>query len=121
MAGFCGADSPVGFLPVAVLEAEGDHLMGTSSQASQQHQEGSMAQIDGHLASREGKRPLDLLRGEAVRYGVMGPLPWGKSSGFQARSAFPTEDEKSQEGSHGGTREFASTPVFVGSFLLHKI
>src|SRR5258708_35030991 len=51
----------------------------------------------------------------------MGPLPWGKSSGFQARSAFPTEDEKSQEGSHGGTREFASTPVFVGSFVLHKI
>jgi hypothetical protein len=51
----------------------------------------------------------------------MGPLTGGKGNGFQARRECPTADEKSQEGSHGGTRKFSATPMFVGRFLLHKI
>src|SRR5262249_38712793 len=65
--------------------------------------------------------PLHLLSGQALRYRIMGPLTGGKGNGFQARSEFPTEDEKSQEGSHGGTRKFSAAPMFVGCFLLHKI
>ena len=79
-----------------------------------------MAPIDGRLASREGENPLHLLSGQTLRYRIMGPLTGGKGSGFQARREFPTEDEKSQEGSHGGTRKFSAPPMFVGRFVLHK-
>ena len=51
----------------------------------------------------------------------MDPLTWGESSGFQARREFSPEDQKSQQGSHGGTREFAPTPVFLGGFVPHKV
>jgi len=121
MVGFCGTDHKACFMPVDVLSTEVDHLTGSSSQAGKQHQDGSIAQIDGRLASREYENPLHLLSGQAFRYRIMGPLTGGKGNGFQARRECPTEDEKSQEGSHGGTRKFSATPMFVGRFLLHKI
>src|SRR5215831_5043224 len=51
----------------------------------------------------------------------MYPLPWCESGGLHAWEKLSPAYQESQQGSHGGTGEFAPAAVFTGGFLPHKV
>jgi hypothetical protein len=117
---FARADAHPASMPIEIVEAEGGHFMGTEPQASEQQEQGLIAQGFRGLSGRGDEDAVHLLCSQALGQRGMCPVAWGGGGCFQARRQLSTPYQKPEEGADGDARHLAARPMGGGGFLLDK-
>ena len=95
--------------------------MGAEPEASQEREDGPIAQCRGRGTRIESENLLHLLSREALRNRGMAPLAGGESGRFQARRQGATAHQESEHRSDGSTWKSSPPAVFAGRFLSYKV
>jgi len=118
--GCARAEAYPALIPIAIVEAEGGHCMGTEPQPGEEQEQGMVAPSRRGLSRRGDEDAVHRRCRQALGQRGMPPLARGGCSGLQARRQLPTLDTKPAAGADGDAGHLASRPVGRGGFPMDK-